>query len=281
MGVTFLVIGLIAGTLIGFFIGKSKSQQEILSTRSKITEKEILLNQIQIQVSDLKRSIEKQSQLSIKQLEDLKGAEIQLAKKTSELENLNKRFTEFKNESSDLQKQLKTEFKNIANEIVKEQSKDFSNHNQNLLKPFKTQLETFEKAIHEQLKDNIQRATSFKEQIEQLKSLNLQISQEANNLTNALKGDNKFQGNWGELILERVLENSGLENGSEYKTQVSLTNAEEDRIQPDAVVYLPDNKHIIIDSKVSLVSYEQYVNCTNDIKREQHLKSHLISVFIN
>lgn len=278
MDTAFLVIGLIAGTLIGFLLGKSKNQQEVLSIKSKTTEKEILLNQFQIQVSDLKKSIEKQSQLSVKQLDDLKQAEIQIARKTSELENINKRFAEFKEETANLNGQLKIEFKNIANEIVKEQSKDFSHHNQNLLKPFKTQLETFEKAIQDQLKDNIQRATSFREQIEQLKNLNLQISQEANNLTNALKGDNKFQGNWGELILERVLDNSGLEKGSEYKTQVSLTNAEDDRIQPDAVVYLPDEKHIIIDSKVSLVSYEQYINSTDETEREQHLKSHLLSV---
>jgi len=128
------------------------------------------------------------------------------------------------------------------------------------------------------MKESIEKAATFKEQIEQLKTLNIKISEEASNLTNALKGDNKLQGNWGELILERVLESSGLEKGQEYKTQVSLVNADADRIMPDAVIYLPDDKHIIIDSKVSLTAYERYVNETDSTEKDKHLKAHITSV---
>lgn len=278
MEVVLLLIGLIAGAVIGFLIGKSKSNDSILKSQGQIAEKDAIIFQLEKSIAENKEQLASKDLTISKSLDELKSAEIESAKKSSELNNLKLRFDEFKNEATNLQHQLKTEFKNIANEIVKEQSKDFSAHNQTLLKPFKNQLESFEKAVQEQMKDNIQRATSFKEQIEQLKSLNLQISEEATNLTKALKGDNKFQGNWGELILERVLESSGLEKGAEYKTQVSLTNVDEDRIQPDAIVYLPDDKHIIIDSKVSLIAYEQYVNATNEEEREQHLKAHLLSV---
>lgn len=278
MEIALLIIGLVAGGVIGFFIEKSKSNKLISSIQSQTSEKEAIINQLNKSIQDLKESIHQKEVAISKSLDELKFAEIESAKKSSELDALKLRFEEFKTEAADLQKQLKTEFKNIANEIVKEQSKDFSEHNQNLLKPFKNQLESFEKAVQDQMKDNIERASTFKAQLEDLKNLNQKISEEATNLTNALKGDNKFQGNWGELILERVLESSGLEKGSEYKTQVSLTNVDDDRIQPDAIVYLPDEKHIIIDSKVSLVAYEQYVNATTEEEREQNLKAHLLSV---
>lgn len=273
-----LAIGLAAGGVIGFLLSKSKNQSETHTASKALIEKELITKQLLEKLEELKISLIQKEELVLQNGDQLKDAEILNIQQTSELKNVNQRFHDFKAEAANLKTQIKTEFKNIANEIVKEQSKDFSEQNQNILKPFKSQLESFEKTVQDQMKDSISKAASFKEQIEQLKNLNQQISQEANNLTNALKGDNKFQGNWGELILEKVLENSGLEKGSEYKIQVSLVNSDEDRIQPDVIVYLPEEKHIIIDSKVSLIAYERYVNADNDIDRQINIKAHILSL---
>lgn len=273
-----LAIGLTAGLVIGFLFSKSKNQTEIHIASKALIEKELITKQLLEKLEELKISLIQKEGFALQSRDKLKNAEILNIQQASELKNVNQRFHDFKAEAANLKTQIKTEFKNIANEIVKEQSKDFSEHNQNILKPFKNQLESFEKTIQDQMKDSISKAAGFKEQIEQLKNLNQQISQEASNLTNALKGDNKFQGNWGELILEKVLENSGLEKGLEYKIQVSLINSDDDRIQPDAIVYLPEDKHIIIDSKVSLVAYEKYVNADNDIDRQINIKAHLTSL---
>lgn len=271
-------IGLTAGLVIGFLFSKSKNQTEIHTASKALIEKELITKQLLEKLEELKISLIQKEGFALQSRDKLKNAEILNIQQASELKNVNQRFHDFKAETANLKTQIKTEFKNIANEIVKEQSKDFSEHNQNILKPFKNQLESFEKTIQDQMKDSISKAAGFKEQIEQLKNLNQQISQEASNLTNALKGDNKFQGNWGELILEKVLENSGLEKGLEYKIQVSLINSDDDRIQPDAIVYLPEDKHIIIDSKVSLVAYEKYINADNDIDRQINIKAHLTSL---
>lgn len=273
-----LAIGLAVGGVIGFLLSKSKNQSETHTASKALIEKELITKQLLEKLEELKISLIQKEELVLQNGDQLKDAEILNIQQTSELKNVNQRFHDFKAEAANLKTQIKTEFKNIANEIVKEQSKDFSEQNQNILKPFKSQLESFEKTVQDQMKDSISKAASFKEQIEQLKNLNQQISQEANNLTNALKGDNKFQGNWGELILEKVLENSGLEKGSEYKIQVSLVNSDEDRIQPDVIVYLPEEKHIIIDSKVSLIAYERYVNADNDIDRQINIKAHILSL---
>ena len=119
---------------------------------------------------------------------------------------------------------------------------------------------------------------SLKGEIKALVTLNKQISEEANNLAKALKGDSKKQGNWGEIILEKVLERSGLQKGSEYEMQVSMTSEDGKRVQPDAIIYLPDKKHIVIDAKVSLVAYEAFVNAPTDEEREKNLQAHVISV---
>jgi|TARA_B110000261_G_C13070361_1_gene351884 DNA recombination protein RmuC len=278
MEIITLIVGVLIGSGIGYFFLKSKQQTETISISDVINEKNNKIAQLENSIEHYQKEIKKQD-LEINFISNqLRNTEISVAKKEIEHTNLINRFNEYKTEVQDLQVTFKTEFKNIASELVKKQSEDFNTQNELMLKPFKEQLISFEIAVHSQMKESIEKAATFKEQIEQLKTLNIKISEEASNLTNALKGDNKLQGNWGELILERVLESSGLEKGQEYKTQVSLVNADADRIMPDAVIYLPDDKHIIIDSKVSLTAYERYVNETDSTEKDKHLKAHITSV---
>ncbi|MBZ2187728.1 DNA recombination protein RmuC [Alcanivorax sp. JB21] len=178
--------------------------------------------------------------------------------------------------------QLKQEFEQLSAKIFENRSKQLQEQNRtgldDLLKPFREQLADFRRRVdHIHSEDNRLQAT-LGEQIRGLHQLNQQMHEDARNLTNALKGQNKVQGNWGEMILERILEESGLTKGREYDTQVSLTGDEGERRQPDVIVHLPDQKDVIIDSKVSLVAYERFCSVEDDGERQQALDQHILSL---
>lgn len=177
--------------------------------------------------------------------------------------------------------QLSGEFQNLANKIFEEKSARFSAQNKDqlghLLTPLREQLGEFKRRVEDSYDRESKDRRALAEQVNQLKQLNQQMSQDAVNLTNALKGDNKAQGNWGEVILAQVLEQSGLRQGYEFETQVSLRQ-DGKRYQPDVIVHLPDGKDIIVDSKVSLVAYEKYCNEVDETVRQQHLLAHIQSL---
>lgn len=178
--------------------------------------------------------------------------------------------------------QLKQEFEQLSAKIFESRSKQLQEQNRtgldDLLKPFREQLADFRRRVdHIHTEDNRLQAT-LGEQIRGLHQLNQQMHEDARNLTSALKGQNKVQGNWGEMILERILEESGLTKGREYDTQVSLTGDEGERRQPDVIVHLPDQKDVIIDSKVSLVAYERFWSTEDDAERQQALDQHILSL---
>jgi DNA recombination protein RmuC len=180
------------------------------------------------------------------------------------------------------EKQLSTQFENLANKIFEQKSEKFTKTSESgitqLIAPLKDQIESFKRQVSDQYIKEGQERASLKTEILSLKELNKQITEEAAALTNALKGDNKQQGNWGELVLERILTESGLRNGHEYETQKSLKNDHGKRYQPDVVVHLPNDKDIIIDSKVSLIAHERYVNAKNDDDRQRAIKEHINSI---
>ncbi len=177
---------------------------------------------------------------------------------------------------------MTAEFKNLANEILEQKSKSFTESNkqniENILKPLSEKIQGFEKKVDDTYDKESKQRFSLEQQIKELQKANVQISQETLNLTNALKGESKTQGVWGEFILERVLEKSGLKKGSEYEVQVSLKDAEGKTKQPDVIVRLPENKDIIIDSKVSLSAYEKYSSEEDEKQSELYLKQHLSSI---
>ena len=177
---------------------------------------------------------------------------------------------------------LSNQFKSLANDILEEKSKRFSEQNQeslgSLLDPLKLQIGEFKAKVEEVYVQEGKDRVELKKQVEMLAELNRTIGDEARNLTSALKGSNKIQGNYGELVLERVLEASGLRKGHEYHVQVSHTNDEGRRLQPDVVIELPGDRRLVVDSKISLDAYQEAVNATDDASREAHLKAHISSL---
>jgi DNA recombination protein RmuC len=179
------------------------------------------------------------------------------------------------------EQRLKQEFQNLANRIFEEKGKSFDEKSRQsmdtLLSPFRTQIEEFRKKVEDIHHKDTQQQSALHTELKQLQELNKQITEEAHHLATALKGQKKTQGNWGELILENVLERSGLRKDIDYKREVSF-NTENGRSRPDVIVYLPDEKHLVIDAKVSLNAYTRYINADEGLERDQALKEHISSV---
>lgn len=196
--------------------------------------------------------------------------------------NVKERLENDKKEMGELQKKFKTEFENVANRILDEKSRKFTEINeQNISKiifPFRDKLSDFKKDIETLHKDESREVISLKGEIKSLMDLNRQVSRDADNLAKALKGDSKLQGDWGELSLERVLEKAGLEENIHYSKQDVFTADDNRKKRPDFIIHLPEEKHVVIDSKVSLTAYERYFNTEDQTEREHFLKDHIKSI---
>jgi DNA recombination protein RmuC len=185
---------------------------------------------------------------------------------------------------SDLQgarDELRAQFAELAGKIFDEREKRFAETSQQrlgqLLDPLKERIQSFEKRVDESYQQEARERFSLGKELERLQQLNQRLGDEATNLTRALKGQ-KTQGNWGELVLERVLESAGLEKGREYETQVSLKGADGERFQPDVLIQLPGEKQVIVDAKVSLTAWQQFIAADDELLRQQALKQHLLSL---
>ncbi|WP_082891114.1 DNA recombination protein RmuC [Chryseobacterium glaciei] len=239
--------------------------------------------------SSLNSQFLEQKQFNTKQtsqIENLLTEKQNIFAKNSELsainESMQKSLETQKGEITKIQEESKLQFENLANKILQEKSEKFTEQNQlnlkNILNPLQEKINNFEKKVEDTHKESIDYHAALRQQILGLKDLNIQMSKETLNLTKALKGDSKIQGNWGELVLERVLEKSGLEKGREYEVQKSHVTTEGNRVLPDVIINLPDGKKMIIDSKVSLIAYERYINEENDDERPQFLREHVASL---
>lgn len=284
MDILFLLIGLVLGFGIAFLFFKGK--QNVVPDTSVLDSKIIGLEKDLSFAEKEKNRILSEKELLNKELmsirEELNASNITIAKAREAFKSQEEKFTTLKSELENVHKKYTTEFENIANRILDEKSQKFTEQNKTnmdvILNPLKDNIKRFEEQVQKAYKSESDERITLKTEIKNLVDLNKQISEEANNLTKALKGENKTQGNWGELILEKVLERSGLVKDQEYRLQYSTSNDDGKRIQPDAVIMLPDNKHIIVDAKVSLIAYEAFVNSVSDDERSVLIKDHLLSV---
>ena len=273
----------------------SKSQDEDKQREIKVAQLQTSLSDKEQSYSSVQASLDaelKNASTRMVEITTLKAELKQATRTLGEVQTENARLstTQSKNEEhhakqlaqfEEQKAALKVEFEHLANNIFETKGLAFTEKNKasldELLNPFKIQMSEFRKKVEDIHHKDTQQQTELKTELKQLQSLNLKITEEAHDLATALKGQKKMQGNWGEMILENVLDRSGLVNGKDYKREVSI-NTEDGRGRPDAIIYLPDNKHLIIDAKVSLNAYTRYINAEDGIEREQALKEHVSAV---
>lgn len=268
MLIIYLVIGIIVGTLSSWYITTSKLGALCQTLQTK-------LEGAQQQLAEAKAS------LSLANDQNL-----HLGQSFARLETVNQHLTEKleaqKQDVEVMQEKLTMQFKNLAHELLEEKSKKFTDQNkvniERILKPLGERIHEFERQVVQTNKENLERNVALRTEVKKLNELNELITKEAENLTKAIKGDTKTQGNWGEFILESILEKSGLTKDNEYRVQASFETEEGKRYQPDIIINLPEGKHIIIDAKVSLVDYEHFFNTDQASERALALKKHIQSM---
>lgn len=293
MEIIYLLAGIVIGGIILFFSGKAKHASKEKAYQEQMTKSDLEQRE-QINELDKEKSIlqEKLKDLQAdrnQQLEVLESERNQNMEKGERLVRAEAAYTSLrekldtqKTEMAELQNKFTLEFENLASKILKQNTRDFNETNRksidDILLPLKEKITAFEQKVENTYQKGLKDQTDLRAELKKLYDLNARISEEANNLTRALKSDSKKQGNWGEVVLERVLERSGLVKGQEYETQVRAKTDDGRIIQPDVIVRLPDNKHIIVDSKVSLVAYEEFINNDKPEKKEVFLKQHIDSI---
>lgn len=259
-----IVAGFAAGFVLAFLIQKSKQALLAAQMASAQTEKDNAATELE----------KMRAELAIKMVEQ--------ATTVTKMEGLKEQLAEQKQAMADLQKRLTTEFENMANRILKERAAELSETSKKdlgaILNPLKDNIAEFKQQVREAYSLEMRDKAGLREQLKLLTEQNARISDEANNLTKALKGDVKQQGNWGEIVLERVLEMSGLHIGREFEREAVSKDDNDANKRPDVIVHLPDNKHVVIDSKVSLVAYDRLVNAPDNAAYETALKEQVASL---
>lgn len=266
-----LLVGIALGALLMSLFVKSRHGAELATAQERVRLLEAQTMEATAQVRDMQQTLsaamQEQAATSARAEEQRKNAEEQVA--------------QWRTMNEVTRKSMADEFKNLATNILEDKSRRFSEQNLeslgNLLDPFKERLNEFKKRVEDIHYLDVQQQATLKAELASLKDLNQQMTAEAHDLATALKGQAKKQGNWGELVLENVLARSGLQEGKDYRREVSF-NSDEGKRRPDVIIYLPDAKHLIVDSKVSLNAYTRYVNAEDDLERKQALAEHVKAV---
>lgn len=281
-----LSIGVIGGVFIGYGL-LSRGQKQAIAQQQALFDANIQQLQQQLNNSDDHiDQLHRECQQAKERADELSQEKLELFAKVQELTATHKQLVASHQQQINLiqanEEALKTQFSHLAQQALEQKSQVFAQENQKsidaLLAPLKAQLGDFKQQVQHSHDVETKQRHELQHEIHGLKQLNQQMAQDAINLTKALKGDNKQQGNWGEIILERILQESGLRDGHEYQTQSQHRNDDGKAYRPDVIVHLPDNKDIIIDSKVSLTGYERYFNSDDELKRQMALKEHIQSL---
>jgi DNA recombination protein RmuC len=263
-----LITGIAIGVLLTWLVMRiiAGSKTEISNEREK---------SLEIQLSGTKEALKNKEEQLFQLSGDLSGFK-------NENKNLNEKLQVQKEEIRLLYEKMNVEFKNLANEILEEKSKKFTEQNKQnidaILKPLSEKIKDFEKKVQDAYTEETKQRFSLKEEVKRLAELNLKVSEETKNLTRALKGESKTQGNWGEMILESILDKSGLVKDRQYFVQQNLKDEEGKNQRPDVVVEYPGERYVIIDSKVSLTAYERYFSVEDKPEQEKHLADHVNSL---
>ncbi|HSI69355.1 MAG TPA: DNA recombination protein RmuC, partial [Gillisia sp.] len=288
-----LVVGFFLGNLISALKHKAKSAtstEQNFQLKHQLEESNDRFTNMLEENKNLRIEEKREFEFQIEKIENereilRKDRDIlsnELTRRNSEYESLQQKNLEYRTEVEELQKKFETQFENLANRILDEKSQKFTSLNkenlQNLLNPLSEKIKSFEEKVNKNNVDFIDRHAQLGQYLKTLNEQSVKISEEANNLTKALKGENKTQGNWGELILEKVLEKSGLEKDREYFVQKAYTDDVGNRFLPDVIIHLPNERKMVIDSKVSLVAYEKYANEDEPSNKSRHLKDHIRSL---
>lgn len=275
--VLLLLLGVAIGGLLGWVIAKFKFSAQAVS-KADLAERYVAreaYDALQVQ-ADLQRA-----DLAEKE-DELKSLTGQMAAAAEKLRHLEQQLAQQQQEIAKQQAQAQVAFENIANRLLEEKSQKFTDHNQrqinDILTPLREKIKSFEEGIEKRFVEETRDRVSLKKEIEQLRELNQQLSTDAHNLTSALKGGNKTQGDWGELQLETLLEKAGLVKDIHYTAQGSYKDEEGRQKRPDFIINLPEGKHLVIDAKVSLTAYERFFNAADEPARKQYLKLHTDSL---
>jgi len=268
MEIVLLVLGLVAGAVIGWLFTRQKALRE-----RGVPVEEINSRYISIELFNQEKQENSEKEKSIIALNS------RIAELSANLKNTEDRFAESRKEIEEIHKKFSLEFKNLSNEMLEEKSKKFLELNEknigNILNPLKEKIKEFEGKIDEVYKDETRERISLKKELENIVKLNQQVSDDTHKLTNALKGDKKLLGDWGEVQLEMILEKAGLERNIHYRKQETIKDDEGKNLRPDYIINLPEEKQLIVDSKVSLVAYERYFNTDDENDKASALKQHL------
>ncbi len=274
----YLLAGLACGLIAGWFIGQGKAKAAVAAAQDKEIEMRVLLQKHEaarealIQLEQQK----KEAETRILQLStDLSAAQTVQTQLRQQLGAQDQQLRE-------MLEKMQLQFQRMASTILDDKSKQFTEHNKTqldqLLQPLRDRLRDFEQTVQNTHKESLEKQAGLFHELRNIKELNRQMSEEARNLTRALKGESKTQGNWGEMVLQRILERSGLGLNQEYRLQEAVVAEDGRRLQPDVTILLPDNKYMVIDSKVSLADYERMANAEDPTEQAAALKRHLQSI---